>query len=124
MGFSDRRLRALIPLLAYMFAVVIAFVVKYVWRVLFVGMRSVPPVRRAMDSVQSRISTSAGRLSKSVQPGTIAELSFIGIILASILILSVFAPMLVSLTTSTSDPSMLSTSSRTLHRAYLPVMTA
>jgi hypothetical protein len=116
--------RALFPVLIFMFPVVIGFMIaKYALRMLLAGLRWMSPVRRAIDQVQTRLSTTGSRLSKSIEPDNIAELSFIGIVLVSVFILSRFAPLIVSVSTSTSDTSLLSESFRPLHRAYTIEMT-
>jgi hypothetical protein len=116
--------RALLPPAIFLFPILVSVVVlKYVLGFVLLGTSRVPGVGRTLDELRPRTSDVWRSLSRTVQPRTAAELYFLASIVVSIIALIPFSDLLVAVTTSTRDTSLLSTPYRSVHHEYTFAMT-
>ena len=122
--FPTVGLEALLPSVIYAFVALVVYVtVKYLVRLLAIGLRRVPSVWQPLDALYRRTKNTWLGLWKSTESATIAEAFFIGAIVVGIAVLAVFWRILAAV--STAETEVLACSFRTLHDAYaivLPVL--
>jgi hypothetical protein len=115
-------IRALIPALGIAFFVLVAWVVlRYVARLLRLGLERLPGVGVKVEALGRRIAEGGRRFWSRVNPVAAAELFFIAALGVSMVVLSRFWPLLASLYSSATEP--LSDSHRSMHLAYTIALT-
>jgi serine/threonine protein kinase len=114
--------RALIPALSIAFFALVAWVVlRYLARLLRLGLERLPGVGVKVEALGRRIAEAGRRFWSRVNPVAAAELFFITALGVSMVVLSRFWPLLAALYTEATEP--LSPASRPLHHAYSVALT-
>ena len=115
-------LRAMVPVLAMAFTAFMAFIaLKYLWRLSDLGVRRVPGVSETLDSWRATSADAGRRAWTALSATTIADLFFLGAIIASVVVLTPFRGFLATILpigSEASDIELLSCWHTTLHRTY------
>jgi serine/threonine protein kinase len=110
--------KALVPPIIFFFTAVVAYVgLKFVWRAFSAGLHKVPAVDHTMETLQVRTTEAWRSLWRTAEAGTVADAYFIGGIVVSVVVLSLFRPLLGAVWSD--DSEVLACSFREMHQAYV-----
>ncbi len=115
-------LQALVPVLFYAFAALLAYVIlSHTWRLASMGLRRAPRVGDTLEALRRSTADAWRGAVASLSSTAVADLFFVGVVVAGLLALAPFRELVSSLWSEATEA--LSPSSRDLQQRYAQVLT-